>query len=110
MNRKTGIVLPLHSLFDKVIVNPAFLLEHLQNIGAQEFSQRMDINLWHHIKNTVFPKQSVSQQHMNIGMPAGIVTKRLDSHHRTEIAFLQASRGPEKFKQALVDALTELAE
>jgi len=79
MNRKAGIVPPLHDLFDKIVVNPTFLLEHLQNIGAEEFGQRMNINLWHYIKNAVFPKQSVSQQYMDMGMPAGIVTKRPES-------------------------------
>jgi len=110
MNRKARIVPPLHDLFDKAVVNPAFLLEHFQIISAEKFAQRMNIDLWHYIKNAVFPKQSVCQQYMDMGMPAGKVTKRLDSHHRTKVAILQPGRSPEEFQQALVDTLTKFAE
>ena len=110
MHRKAGVVLPLQEFFDEAVVTPAFLLEHLQNIGAEQFGQGMDINFRHHIENAVFPKQAVCQQHMDMGMPAGIITEGLYSHHRTEITFFQTGRLTKELQQALVDALTEFAQ
>ena len=87
-----------------------FEVSHARLSADDILGQGMDINFRHHIENAVFPKQAVCQQHMDMGMPAGIITEGLYSHHRTEITFFQTGRLTKELQQALVDALTEFAQ
>jgi hypothetical protein len=55
------------------------------------------------------PNPSIGKQHMDVGMPTGIVSKRLDSHYRAQNSLIQTSRVTKEMKQALVRTMAELA-
>ena len=88
-----------------------------QYADTKHLCQRVNIDFRHHMENPVFPKQPVCQQHMNMRMPAGIVTEGpesrklayLNSHHGTQSTFFQAGRFTKELKQAFIHTFTELA-
>ena len=73
-SRQKSVLLYLKKFFNQTIIDLAFLLEHLQDAGTKQLCQRTNIYSWHHIENTVLPKQTICKQHMDVGMPTGIVS------------------------------------
>lgn len=111
VDAESGGMTPLHDHSDKGLVNQPLFAEHPQDPGTENLFQWLKINIFGQDKKIAALRvQAVGNYRMEMGMPSAVITKGLDGHDGAGYAMRLAQDYPKKVEEALLDALTELAE
>jgi len=85
-------MLPAEQHVNECVINQSFFLEHVQDIGPEQFGKLLEACLRHDKEVPAFGKQTIGSKHMQMRMPACIVTEGLDSHYKPRDTFSLAQR------------------
>jgi len=96
MDAESRRMSPGQQFGDQLISNYIPLPEYRR---SKQPGQRLQRSSRHYMKNTPTSKEPVGYNPMQMGVPPGIVTERLDHQHDTGDTIRQAQRYTEKFAE-----------
>ncbi len=101
---------PLHyHCYEGVIYQP-FLFQHLEYMSTEKLGQWTEIHLRHDKEIAALQEEAVGHQGMEMGMPSGVISERLNSHNHSRNTGFLAKGKLEEFRQTFCSTLAELAQ
>ncbi len=101
---------PLHYHFYEGIIYQSFLFQHLEYMSTEKLGQWTEIHLRHNKKIAALQEEAVGHQGMEMGMPSGVISERLNSHNHSRNTGFLAKGKLEEFRQTFCSTLAELAQ
>lgn len=89
-------VTPGHELFNDLVANSSFGLQHCQDLGAEDLFELFWIGVGQTMKSSARSEEAVGDNGMEVWMKPGVIAEGVDHHDHAQDAVIEAQHGTKK--------------